>query len=56
METQTKNRLVDTVEEGENGTNGESSTETYITVCKIRQPVRIYNMTQEAQIQCPVIT
>ena len=37
--TDTENRLVDTMEEGEGGTNWENSMETYIIVCKIDRKV-----------------
>ena len=35
MERDIKNRLVDTVREGEAGINGRNNMETYITICKM---------------------
>ena len=43
---------MNTLGEGEGGTNAESSVETDITMCKIRQPVGICCVTEETHIWC----
>ena len=42
-DTDVENGLVETVEEGEGRTNGESSTDTYTTTCKIASGKQLYN-------------
>jgi len=48
---------MDREQEGDNGTKGERSIETYTLPCvKLRQPVEICCMMQGAQIWCSVTT
>ena len=50
VETNMEKRLVDTEGEGQGGTNGENSTETYTLPYVIQIASEIYCMTQGAQI------